>query len=96
MPDPLPQLLLFVMAVCPPEKHISVETSELQAAIRNRLELADRAKFDELIKLMSGVANFDFAGLKERVRDNFLPFTSGAKHTVSEGDSGLMNRQQRF
>lgn len=68
--------------VCPPEKHISVETAELKAAIKNRLALADRAVFDDLCKLMSGVAEFDFVDLASRIRTNFLPFASGAKHQI--------------
>jgi hypothetical protein len=40
--------------ICPPEKHISVESGELKAALKARLELADRARFDELAKLMEG------------------------------------------
>lgn len=40
--------------VCPPEKHISVESSELKAALKARLDLGDRLKFDELSKLMEG------------------------------------------
>lgn len=35
-------------------------------AVKNRLELADRAHFDDLTKLMEGVANFDFYDLKQR------------------------------
>lgn len=35
-------------------------------SIKNRLELADREKFDDLTKLMEGVANFDFYDLKQR------------------------------
>ena len=35
-------------------------------SIKNRLELEDRAQFDDLCKLMEGVANFDFYDLKQR------------------------------
>lgn len=35
-------------------------------SIKNRLELEDRAQFDDLCKLMEGVANFDFFDLKQR------------------------------
>jgi hypothetical protein len=35
-------------------------------AIKNRLELADRVMYDDLTKLMEGVANFDFYDLKQR------------------------------
>lgn len=52
--------------IAAPEQHISVEAAELKQAIKNRLELEDRAVFDELCKLMEGVANFDFIDLKER------------------------------
>jgi hypothetical protein len=51
---------------CPAERHISVDPHELKMSIKNRLELADRAKFDDLTKLMEGVANFDFYDLKQR------------------------------
>lgn len=52
--------------VCPPEKHISVDSHELKVAIKNRLELEDREGFDDLCKLMEGVANFDFYDLRQR------------------------------
>lgn len=35
-------------------------------AVKNRLELSDRIMFDDLTKLMEGVANFDFFDLKAR------------------------------
>jgi hypothetical protein len=35
-------------------------------SIKNRLELGDRVMFDDLTKLMEGVANFDFYDLKQR------------------------------
>lgn len=66
--------------VHPPERHISVDPHELKMAIKNRLE--DRRSFDELTKLMEGVANFDFFDLKQRMRNNFLPFSSGANNTI--------------
>ncbi len=66
----------------PPEKHISVPKEELRLALKNRLELSDRARFDDLVKLMEGVASFDFVDLKQRMRANFVPFASGAKGEV--------------
>jgi hypothetical protein len=48
------------------ERHISVDPHELKMAIKNRLELEDRHHFDDLCKLMEGVANFDFYDLKQR------------------------------
>lgn len=48
------------------ERHISVDPHELKMAVKNRLELADRTQFDDLTKLMEGVANFDFFDLKQR------------------------------
>lgn len=68
--------------VCPPEKHISVESAELKAALKARLDLADRAQFDQLAKLMEGIANFDFYDLKRRMKENFLPFATGARHST--------------
>lgn len=64
----------------PPEKHISVPKDELRKSLKNRLDLAERAKFDDLVKLMEGVASFDFVDLKHRMRANFLPFASGARN----------------
>ncbi|GBF88981.1 aminopeptidase [Raphidocelis subcapitata] len=66
--------------VMPPEKHISVPKEELRLALKNRLELSDRGHFDDLVKLMEGVASFDFVDLKHRMRSNFLPFGSGARN----------------
>ena len=37
-------------------------------------------EFDDLAKLMEGVASFDFIDIKERMRTNFLPFASGARN----------------
>lgn len=45
---------------------MSVDAHELKMAIKNRLELEDRVVFDDLCKLMEGVANFDFFDLKDR------------------------------
>ncbi len=70
--------------VCPPEKHISVETSDLLNAIKNRLHLEQRASFEELAKLMAVVGEFDFFDLKLRMRRDFLPFASGSRNEVSE------------
>jgi hypothetical protein len=50
----------------PAERHISVDPYELKVAIKNRLELCDRGMYDDLTKLMEGVANFDFYDLKQR------------------------------
>jgi len=66
----------------PPEKHISVPNDELRRALKNRLELSERTKFDDLVKLMQGVASFDFVDLKSRMRANFGPFASGARGEV--------------
>ncbi|KAF6257530.1 hypothetical protein COO60DRAFT_1701817 [Scenedesmus sp. NREL 46B-D3] len=74
-----PRVDTFVM---PPEKHVSVDSHELKMAIKNRLELEDRVVFDDLCKLMEGVANFDFFDLKDRMRTNFLPFASGARNSI--------------
>lgn len=74
-----PRVDTFVM---PPEKHVSVDAHELKMAIKNRLELEDRVVFDDLCKLMEGVANFDFFDLKDRMRTNFLPFASGARNSI--------------
>lgn len=63
----------------PPEKHISVPKNELRLALKNRLELSDRAMFDDLVKLMEGVASFDFVDVKRRMRENFLPFACAAR-----------------
>jgi hypothetical protein len=52
--------------ILPAEKHVSVDSHELKMAIKNRLELEDRVVFDDLCKLMEGVANFDFFDLKDR------------------------------
>jgi hypothetical protein len=68
--------------VCPPEKHISVESAELKAALKARLDLGDRAQFDQLSQLMEGIANFDFYYLKKRMKENFLPFATGARHST--------------
>jgi hypothetical protein len=57
---------------CPAERHISVDPYELKMSIKNRLELADREKFDDLTKLMEGVANFDFYDLKQRLVSAFV------------------------
>ncbi|KAI8462870.1 MAG: hypothetical protein J3K34DRAFT_527436 [Monoraphidium minutum] len=65
--------------VMPPEKHISVPKNELRLALKNRLELSDRARFDDLVKLMEGVASFDFVDVKRRMRANFTPFACGAR-----------------
>jgi len=46
--------------VCPPEKHISVESGELKAALKARLDMGDRARFDEIGKLMEGESFFRF------------------------------------
>lgn len=51
---------------CNTEKHVSVDGHELEMAIKNRLELEDRVVFDDLCKLMEGVANFDFIDLRDR------------------------------
>ncbi|GBG00002.1 hypothetical protein Rsub_12729 [Raphidocelis subcapitata] len=66
----------------PPEKHIAVPKEELLRALRARLPDGERPAFDELAKLMEGVASFDFLDLKERMRTNFLPFASGAKNQI--------------
>jgi hypothetical protein len=68
--------------VVAPERHISVDTNELRLALKNRLELDQREAFDDLCKLMEGVANFDFFDLKRRIRQSFLPFAAGAKNQV--------------
>jgi len=73
----------------PPEKHISVDTSELVAAIKNRLELADRPLFYELCKLMAGVAQFDFYDLKSRLRNNFVPFDANEEAAVCIHRQGM-------
>ncbi|KIY98788.1 hypothetical protein MNEG_9171 [Monoraphidium neglectum] len=65
--------------VMPPEKHISVPKNELRLALKNRLELTDREMFDDLVKLIEGVASFDFVDIKRRMRANFLPFACGAR-----------------
>eukprot|EP00882_Tetradesmus_deserticola_P018152 GHRQ01019478.1.p1 GENE.GHRQ01019478.1~~GHRQ01019478.1.p1 ORF type:complete len:266 (+),score=104.64 GHRQ01019478.1:211-1008(+) len=74
-----PRVDTFVM---PPEKHVSVESHELKLAIKNRLELEDRDVFEDLCKLMEGVANFDFFDLKDRMRNNFLPFACSARNSI--------------
>eukprot|EP00879_Flechtneria_rotunda_P014418 GHRR01015066.1.p5 GENE.GHRR01015066.1~~GHRR01015066.1.p5 ORF type:complete len:119 (+),score=30.24 GHRR01015066.1:871-1227(+) len=68
--------------VCPPEKHISVTSSELKQAIKNRLELEDRGTFEELCKLMEGMANFDFVDLKFRcvTRTSMYVIQDGANY----------------
>ncbi len=66
----------------PPEKHISVVKQDLLAALKNRLAPADQGRFDDLVKLMEGVASFDFMDLKSRMRTNFLPFASGARNST--------------
>lgn len=52
--------------IAAPEKHISVDAQELKLALKNRLDLEDRVVFDDLYKLMEGVADFDFIDLKAR------------------------------
>jgi hypothetical protein len=47
-----------------PDKHVSLPSEELLAALRGRLAPDDRPKFDDLVKLMEGVASFDFMDLK--------------------------------
>ena len=64
--------------VMPPERHISVPKDELRLALKNRVEVADRPKFDDLAKLLEGVAAFDFVDLKQRMRASFRPCGSGA------------------
>lgn len=59
-------MLVCCTCLLPAERHISVDPNELKTAIKNRLELSDRAQFDDLTKLMEGVANFDFYDLKQR------------------------------
>lgn len=68
--------------ICPPDRHVSVSNPELKAALKNRLQLEHRAMFDDLCKLIEGVANFDFFDLKQRMRTNFLPFASGARNQI--------------
>jgi hypothetical protein len=66
--------------VVAPQRHISVDASELKAALRSRLPMEERPDFDDLCKLVEGVASFDFWDLKRRMREEFLPFASGAKN----------------
>jgi hypothetical protein len=66
--------------VVAPQRHISVDASELKLALRGRLPVEERPDFDDLCKLVEGVASFDFWDLKRRMREEFLPFASGAKN----------------
>jgi hypothetical protein len=83
----------------PPEKHISVPKEELRLALKNRMELSDRAHFDDLVKLMEGIAAFDFVDLKHRMRSNFTPFAAAAAaaergaHSDAELDTKVSDEQ---
>lgn len=72
----------------PPEKHISVPKDELRRALQARIELPDRGPFDELSKLIEGVAAFDFADVKRRMREGFLPFAAGGRSGRGGGGFG--------
>ena len=79
----------------PPEKHISVPKVQLLAALKGKAEAAPAAagggeQFDELVKLMEGVASFDFMDIRERMRHNFLPFASGARNQVRRSTFGCI------
>jgi hypothetical protein len=66
------------------EKHVSVDAHELKMSIKNRLELEDRVVFDDLCKLMEGVANFDFFDLKDRwVKHNTKRSSSSGEHSAT-------------
>jgi hypothetical protein len=88
-PVPSPPPRKVTTLVMPPEKHISVPKEELRLALKNRMELSERAHYDDLVKLMEGIASFDFVDLKHRMRSNFMPFATGAR-----GDA-MLQRAER-
>lgn len=63
-PTPSPCIKQVDTLVMHPDKHISVPNPELLAALRNRLPEGDQQQYDDLVKLMEGVASFDFMDLK--------------------------------
>ncbi|KAJ9526551.1 hypothetical protein QJQ45_017685 [Haematococcus lacustris] len=90
--------------VCPPERHISVQFSELLAIVKGGLSISSRQRYQELAALLESLFAQEFMTLRRNLKKNFLAFSLGAKGqqmmcrlgSALPHKADLDNREQRL
>lgn len=67
------------MVLCPPERFISVPTTDLIEAFRGQFSAEDFERFSDICKLFEANSRLDFITVSRRVQDNFRLFSAAAK-----------------
>lgn len=90
--------------VCPPERHISIQFSELLAIVKGGLSISSRQRYQELAALLESLFAQEFMTLRRNLKKNFLAFSLGAKGqqmmcrlgSALPHKADLDNREQRL
>ncbi|GAX75535.1 hypothetical protein CEUSTIGMA_g2978.t1 [Chlamydomonas eustigma] len=63
----------------PPERHIPVQFRDIYGIVKGSLSIGQRQLFEEICQLLESLFAQEFMNIRRRLKQNFLPFSAGAK-----------------
>mmetsp|Transcript_25578 Transcript_25578/g.55720 ORF Transcript_25578/g.55720 Transcript_25578/m.55720 type:complete len:707 (+) Transcript_25578:147-2267(+) len=65
--------------ICPAERHIPVQFQDIYGIVKGTMNISQRQKFEEVCQLIESLYSQEFMALRRSLKQNFLPFSVGAK-----------------